>query len=104
MTAPECANPLFPVVSSTQYLSCVVPSLQSCGFPSCCKWSLVLLICSTVMIGSAKCQEQVIADIAGMGYDLFGPRAKSTCAALIFGSISSFGINYNCNAVMRSQL
>ncbi|KAI8570619.1 hypothetical protein RHMOL_Rhmol01G0049700 [Rhododendron molle] len=34
-------------------------------------------------------------DIAGMGYDLFSPQGKSTCAALVFCSISSFGINYN---------
>ncbi|KAG5564301.1 hypothetical protein RHGRI_000486 [Rhododendron griersonianum] len=27
------------------------------------------------------------------------PRAESTCAALVFGSISSFGINHNCNAL-----
>ncbi|XP_058215830.1 pyrophosphate-energized vacuolar membrane proton pump-like [Rhododendron vialii] len=32
--------------------SLVKASLIYCGFPSCCKWSLVLLICSTVMIGS----------------------------------------------------
>ncbi|KAG5564294.1 hypothetical protein RHGRI_000481 [Rhododendron griersonianum] len=27
------------------------------------------------------------------------PRAESTCVALVFGSISSFGINHNCNAL-----
>ncbi|KAI8570673.1 hypothetical protein RHMOL_Rhmol01G0054400 [Rhododendron molle] len=54
-----------------------------------------------------KCENTktpVIADIAGMGYDLFGPRAKSTCAALVFGSISSFGSNYNCNAIYLCSL
>ncbi|KAF7154725.1 hypothetical protein RHSIM_Rhsim01G0057500 [Rhododendron simsii] len=46
---------------------------------------------------------QVVADIVGkivgMGYDLVGFYAESTCAALVFGSISSFGINHNCNAL-----
>ncbi|CAN6459499.1 unnamed protein product [Victoria cruziana] len=33
-----------------------------------------------------------VGDIAGMGSDLFGSYAESTCAALVVGSISSFGI------------
>ncbi|XP_031483353.1 pyrophosphate-energized vacuolar membrane proton pump-like [Nymphaea colorata] len=35
-----------------------------------------------------------VGDIAGMGSDLFGSYAESTCAALVVGSISSFGINH----------
>ncbi|KAE8698354.1 Pyrophosphate-energized vacuolar membrane proton pump [Hibiscus syriacus] len=33
-------------------------------------------------------------DITGMGSDLFGSYAESTCAALVVASISSFGINH----------
>lgn len=32
-----------------------------------------------------------VGDIAGMGADLFGSFAESTCAALVISSISSFG-------------
>ncbi|KAL5224315.1 hypothetical protein ABZP36_010954 [Zizania latifolia] len=35
-----------------------------------------------------------VGDIARMGSDLFGSYAKSSCAALVVASISSFGINY----------
>ncbi|KAF7152458.1 hypothetical protein RHSIM_Rhsim01G0058800 [Rhododendron simsii] len=41
----------------------------------------------------------IVGEIAGMGYDLVGFYAELTCAALVFGSISSFGINHNCNAL-----
>ncbi|KAF7153242.1 hypothetical protein RHSIM_Rhsim01G0056300 [Rhododendron simsii] len=41
----------------------------------------------------------IVGEIAGMGYDLVGFYVEPTCAALVFGSISSFGINHNCNAV-----
>ncbi|KAI8570626.1 hypothetical protein RHMOL_Rhmol01G0050400 [Rhododendron molle] len=40
-----------------------------------------------------------VGDIAGMGYDQITTCTESTCAALVFGSISSFGINHNCNAL-----
>ncbi|KAG5523279.1 hypothetical protein RHGRI_035188 [Rhododendron griersonianum] len=35
-----------------------------------------------------------VGDIAGMGSDLFGSYAESSCAALVVASISSFGINH----------
>lgn len=36
-----------------------------------------------------------VGDIAGMGSDLFGSYAESSCAALFVASISSFGINHD---------
>jgi H+-translocating diphosphatase len=36
-----------------------------------------------------------VGDIAGMGSDLFGSYAESSCAALVVASISSFGINHD---------
>jgi inorganic pyrophosphatase len=36
-----------------------------------------------------------VGDIAGMGADLFGSFAESTCAALVVSSISSFGADRN---------
>ncbi|RLM78638.1 pyrophosphate-energized vacuolar membrane proton pump-like [Panicum miliaceum] len=36
-----------------------------------------------------------IGDIAGMGSDLFGSYAESSCAALVVSSISSFGVNHD---------
>ncbi|CAN6449900.1 unnamed protein product [Victoria cruziana] len=35
-----------------------------------------------------------VGDIAGMGSDLFGSYAESSCAALVVASISSFGVNH----------
>lgn len=40
-----------------------------------------------------------VGDIAGMGSDLFGSYAESSCAALFVASISSFGINHNYAAM-----
>ncbi|XP_044958324.1 pyrophosphate-energized vacuolar membrane proton pump-like [Hordeum vulgare subsp. vulgare] len=40
-----------------------------------------------------------VGDIAGMGSDLFGSYAKSSCAALVVASISSFGINHDFTAM-----
>ncbi|KAG9141081.1 hypothetical protein Leryth_001582, partial [Lithospermum erythrorhizon] len=40
-----------------------------------------------------------VGDIAGMGSDLFGSYAESSCAALIVASISSFGINHEFSAM-----
>ncbi|XP_062198127.1 pyrophosphate-energized vacuolar membrane proton pump-like [Phragmites australis] len=40
-----------------------------------------------------------VGDIAGMGSDLFGSYAESTCAALFVASISSFGADHNFAAV-----
>ena len=50
-----------------------------------------------------SCVMQVIADnvgdnvgdFAGMGSDLFGSYAESSCAALFVASISSFGTEHN---------
>ena len=35
-----------------------------------------------------------VGDIAGMGADLFGSFAESTCAALVISSVSSLGTNH----------
>ncbi|KAG9150921.1 hypothetical protein Leryth_003048 [Lithospermum erythrorhizon] len=40
-----------------------------------------------------------VGDIAGMGSDLFGSYAESSCAALVVASISSFGINHEFSAM-----
>lgn len=40
-----------------------------------------------------------VGDIAGMGSDLFGSYAESSCAALVVASISSFGINHEFTAM-----
>ncbi|XP_063943148.1 pyrophosphate-energized vacuolar membrane proton pump 1 isoform X2 [Daucus carota subsp. sativus] len=40
-----------------------------------------------------------VGDIAGMGSDLFGSYAESSCAALFVASISSFGINHDFSAM-----
>ena len=36
-----------------------------------------------------------VGDIAGMGADLFGSFAESTCAALIISAVSSLGTNHD---------
>ena len=41
-----------------------------------------------------------VGDIAGMGSDLFGSYAESSCAALIVASISSFGANHELTAML----
>ncbi|KAK4778442.1 hypothetical protein SAY86_005970 [Trapa natans] len=40
-----------------------------------------------------------VGDIAGMGSDLFGSYAESSCAALFVASISSFGVSHNFSAM-----
>ncbi|XP_073299932.1 pyrophosphate-energized vacuolar membrane proton pump 1-like isoform X2 [Primulina huaijiensis] len=40
-----------------------------------------------------------VGDIAGMGSDLFGSYAESSCAALVVASISSFGITHDFTAM-----
>ena len=40
-----------------------------------------------------------VGDIAGMGSDLFGSYAESSCAALVVASISSFGVNHEFTAM-----
>lgn len=40
-----------------------------------------------------------VGDIAGMGSDLFGSYAESSCAALVVASISSFGNNHDLTAM-----
>lgn len=40
-----------------------------------------------------------VGDIAGMGSDLFGSYAESTCAALFVASISSFGTSHDYTAM-----
>jgi inorganic pyrophosphatase len=40
-----------------------------------------------------------VGDIAGMGSDLFGSFAESSCAALVVASISSFGTTHNFTAM-----
>lgn len=41
-----------------------------------------------------------VGDIAGMGADLFGSFAESTCAALVVAGVSELGANHNWNAMM----
>ncbi|KGN65098.1 hypothetical protein Csa_004550 [Cucumis sativus] len=41
-----------------------------------------------------------VGDIAGMGSDLFGSYAESSCAALVVASISSFGNNHEFTAML----
>ncbi|XP_031108787.1 pyrophosphate-energized vacuolar membrane proton pump-like [Ipomoea triloba] len=41
-----------------------------------------------------------VGDIAGMGSDLFGSYAESSCAALVVASISSFGVNHEFTAML----
>ncbi|PPD66408.1 hypothetical protein GOBAR_DD36714 [Gossypium barbadense] len=41
-----------------------------------------------------------VGDIAGMGFDLFGSYAESSCAALVVASISSFGINHELTPML----
>ena len=40
-----------------------------------------------------------VGDIAGMGADLFGSFAESTCAALVIASVSSLGTNLQYSAL-----
>lgn len=65
-------------------------------------------ICPIMVIIKISFQLQVIADnvgdnvgdIAGMGSDLFGSYAESSCAALFVASISSFGTNHDFSAML----
>jgi H+-translocating diphosphatase len=65
-----------------------------------------------VTLKSDFCVLQVIADnvgdnvgdIAGMGSDLFGSYAESSCAALVVASISSFGINHEFTPMLYPLL
>ena len=41
-----------------------------------------------------------VGDIAGMGADLFGSYAESSCAALFIASMSSFGIDHDFSAML----
>ncbi|KAL0337510.1 UNVERIFIED_CONTAM: Pyrophosphate-energized vacuolar membrane proton pump [Sesamum calycinum] len=45
-----------------------------------------------------------VGDIAGMGSDLFGSYAESSCAALVVASISSFGITHDLTAMLYPLL
>ncbi|KAG0515308.1 hypothetical protein BDA96_10G267000 [Sorghum bicolor] len=45
-----------------------------------------------------------VGDIAGMGSDLFGSYAESSCAALVVASISSFGINHEFTPMLYPLL
>ncbi|CAI9293403.1 unnamed protein product [Lactuca saligna] len=45
-----------------------------------------------------------VGDIAGMGSDLFGSYAESSCAALVVASISSFGNNHEFTSMMYPLL
>lgn len=41
-----------------------------------------------------------VGDIAGMGADLFGSFAESTCAALVVAAVSELGTSHNWTAMM----
>ena len=52
---------------------------------------------------SSCCADNVgdnVGDIAGMGADLFGSFAESTCAALVVASVSELGSSHNWAAMM----
>ncbi|KAI8570620.1 hypothetical protein RHMOL_Rhmol01G0049800 [Rhododendron molle] len=114
MPAPEC--------EACSFHCCLQIRLH--GFPSCCKclgWSSMVLFGrvgggihekAADIVGKVernipeddpRSNQAVIADIVGeitgMGYDLVGFYEEPIRAALVFGSISSFGINHNCNAL-----
>ena len=50
--------------------------------------TLILCSCRADNVGDN------VGDIAGMGADLFGSFAESTCAALVISSVSSLGTNH----------
>jgi len=72
----------------------------------------MVFMCSSTRADHVMCVMQVIADnvgdnvgdIAGMGSDLFGSYAESSCAALFVASISSFGTEHNFAAMMYPLL
>ncbi|KAG5564292.1 hypothetical protein RHGRI_000481 [Rhododendron griersonianum] len=107
MTAPECESLLFPLLSSAQYLSCMVLSLQNhLGSKKGC-WEVAYkaseIRCSYRGGGIHAKAEDVGADsvenVEWSITEMILKSKESTCVALVFGSISSFGINHNCNAL-----
>ncbi|KAF7113557.1 hypothetical protein RHSIM_RhsimUnG0114200 [Rhododendron simsii] len=126
ITEPECACLLIPVLSSAQYLSCLVLSFQRGSGGIHAKAAdvgadiidnverniphddprierfiplSILVILHYLLLNYWFLLFDIVGEIAGMGYDLVGFYAEPSCAALVFGSISSFGINHNCNAL-----
>ena len=73
-------------------------------------WKLCLfkLLLIELMVYNCISFSQVIADnvgdIAGMGSDLFGSYAESSCAALVVASISSFGIYHDLTSMLYPLL
>ena len=59
---------------------------------------LVLMVEHTFQVIADNVGDNV-GDIAGMGSDLFGSYAESSCAALVVASISSFGIDHEFTAM-----
>ena len=58
---------------------------------------LIKLLCTQVIADNVG---DNVGDIAGMGSDLFGSYAESSCAALVVASISSFGLNHEFTAML----
>lgn len=60
--------------------------------------TFVLLFCHC--LSAADNVGDNVGDIAGMGADLFGSFAESTCAALVVAGVSELGANHNWPAMM----
>lgn len=88
-----------------KYTACVLLDYvlnQSCllrCMPSCGSWLILLILYNLSQVIADNVGDNV-GDIAGMGSDLFGSYAESSCAALVVASISSFGINHEFTAMM----
>lgn len=63
-------------------------------FPALACLSVSLSLCLSDNVGDN------VGDIAGMGADLFGSFAESTCAALVVAAVSELGANHNWPAMM----
>lgn len=63
------------------------------------QWSHIRPCCLKLLCAADNVGDNV-GDIAGMGADLFGSFAESTCAALIVASVSELGITHNWPAMM----
>jgi len=61
--------------------------------------STLSIVCDALLLFADNVGDNV-GDIAGMGADLFGSFAESTCAALVVAGVSELGANHNWPAMM----
>ena len=61
---------------------------------SCGKFTKIMTLLLTSVCGGADNVGDNVGDIAGMGADLFGSFAESTCAALVISSVSTLGTEH----------